>query len=40
MFDYDKIDIEEFKIESDNNIDEDSSSSRNFVDCGESIKVE
>ena len=40
MFDYDRIDIEEFKIESDNNIDEDRSSSRNFVDCGEPIKVE
>ena len=41
IFDYDTIDIEEFKIEPSNkNIDEDRSSSRNFVDCGESIKVE
>ena len=40
MYDYDRIDIEEFKIEPDNNFDEDRSSSRNFVDCGEPIKVE
>ena len=41
MYDYDRIDIEEFKIEPSNkNIDEDRSSLRNFVDCGEPIKVE
>ena len=34
IFDYDKIDIEEFKIEPVNDIDKDRSSSRNFVDCG------
>ena len=65
MYDYDRIDIEEFKIEPDNYIDEDRShrseisqhnrtdahikrmsesssfiSPKNFVDCGEPIKVE
>jgi hypothetical protein len=65
LFDYDRIDIEEFKIEPDNNIDEERSlrstlsqhnrndadierindsssliSPKNFVDCGEPIKVE
>ena len=43
LFEYDRIDIEEFKIELDDNIDKESSSlinSRNFVDFGESIKVE
>jgi hypothetical protein len=64
MFDNHRIDIEEFKIEPDNNIDEDRShrsslsqhnktyahinrindssfiGPKNFVDCGEPIKVE